>query len=381
MRSAVSEVAAILGGVLCLAAGLAAQPGPQFERSERSWSQQWSGEAPSASRVELRSIGRVVLRGTGDDRIRYKLTTRGRASRGEEWVPVVFRESGIVSERRSEDTAVLRLREPVCGDCRVEFLLEVALPRETREVDIVTRRGGIDVRRVAGSVSARAVGGSIVIDEIGGTVAASTAGGSIRLGTIDGPVSCETAGGSIEVVRSASAILRTSVGGIRAVRVSGDLDAETGAGSIEVGRVEGALRAKTGGGSIRVAEAANGTRAEAAAGDIWIEKAFGSLELTSGGGDIVAALEGGRGLRDSVLQTSVGSIVVSLPESLALTLDASIRLARGLQGIVSDFPSIQVRRSERQFGPVSEEAAGAINGGGSVMRIRNGVGRIEIRRR
>ena len=367
-------------GVLCLAASLTGQPGPQLERGDQRWSQQWSGEAPRASRVELRSIGRVVVRGVEGNRIRYKLTTQGRASRGEKWVPVIFHESGIVSERRADDTAVLALREPVCGDCRVEFLLEVALPRETSEVDIVTRRGGIDVREIAGSVSARAAGGSIVIDEIGGTVVASTAGGSIRLGTIGGPVSFDTAGGSIEVVRSSSATLRTSVGTIRAVRVSGDLDAETGAGSIEVGRVEGAVRAKTGGGSIRVAVAAKGMQAEAAAGDIWIEKAFGSLELTSGAGDIVAALEGGAGLRDSVLQTSVGSIVVSLPESLALTLDASIRLARGLRGIVSDFPSIQVRRSARQFGPVSEEAAGAINGGGSVMRIRNGVGRIEIRR-
>jgi hypothetical protein len=328
----------------------------------------------------VQSIGRVVVRGTARDRIRYKLTTQGRASRGAEWVPVVFRESGIVAERRPGNTVALTLRDPICGACRVNFLLEVELPRETGEIDIVTRRGGIDIRQIAGSVTAQVVGGSIAIDEIGGSVVASTAGGSIRLGTIGGSVNCNTAGGSIELVRSGSATLRTSVGSIRAINVGGDLDAETGGGSIEIGRVEGTARAKTGGGSIRVSEAAKGMRAEAGAGDIWIEKASGALLLRSGAGDIVAALHDGTALRDSMLETSVGSIVISLPASLALTLDASIRLAKGLRGIVSDFPSIQVRRSDRTFGPASEEAAGTINGGGSMVRIRNGVGRIKIRR-
>ncbi len=359
---------------------LLAQPGPQPTRQGGSWTQEWRGEAQPARRVEVRSIGRVSVRGTDRDQIRYKLITQGRVSRGEKWVPVVFHESGILMERRAGGTVAMTLRNPVCGACRVNFLLEIELPRETGEIDLQTTRGGIEVREIAGSVKARAIGGSIAIDEIGGSVAASTAGGSIRLGTIGGPVNCTTAGGSIELLRSGSAMLRTSVGRIRATSVRGDLDAETGGGSIEIGRVEGTARARTGGGSIRVSEAAKGMRAEAGAGDIWIGKASGTLLLTSGAGDIVAALQDGTVLQDSMLETSVGSIVISLPESLALTLDASIRLAKGLHGIVSEFPSIQVRRSGRPFGPFSEEAAGTINGGGSVVRIRNGVGRIEIRR-
>ena len=367
--------------VALLGAGLPAQPAPEPTRSGDRWTQQWTGEAPPASRIEVQSIGPVAVRGTDGDRIQYKLTTHGRASRGEGWVPVVFRESGIVAERRNDGTLALRLRDPICGDCRIWFRLEIELPRETGEVDLLTKRGGIEIREIAGSVRARAVGGSITIDEIGGSVSASTAGGAIRLGSIGGRVNCETAGGSIELLRSASAMLRTSVGTIRAVSVGGDLDAETGAGSIEIGRVKGTARAKTGGGSIRVAEASKGMRAEAEAGDIWIEKASGTLLLTSGAGDIVAALQDGTALRDSMLETSVGAIVITLPESLALTFDASVRLAKGLRGITSDFPSIRVRRSDGPFGPVSEEAAGSINGGGSIVRIRNGVGRIEIRRR
>lgn len=362
---------------LAVATALSAQP----ERDGRYWTQEWTGEAASAKRIEVRASGRVVVRGTDRDDVRYTLTTRGRSERGGKWVPVVFNESGVVFERRSDHTLAMNLRDPVCGSCRVEFLLDVEIPKATAEVDLLTRAGGIVVQGIDGSVTARAVGGSILVDEVQGAVTATTAGGSVQLGTIGGPVNCETAGGSIVLARSGGqARLVTSAGTIRATSVAGDLRAETGGGSIEIGRVEGTVRAKTGGGFIRAADVRNGMRAEAGAGDIRIAKARGTLVLLSGAGDIVAALQEGASLNDSEITTSVGAIVLSLPESLALTLEASIDLARGMRGIVSEFPSIQVQRSSRSFGPVSEQAVGEINGGGSVVRIRNGLGRIEIKK-
>lgn len=367
--------------VVMLSASLVAQPLALPGDGSGRWVQEWTAEAPAGSRLEVRGAGLIVVRGTDRPGVRYKLKTQGRARRGEGWVPVVFDESGMVAELRSDDTTALTLRDPECGDCRVAFVVEIEVPRETREVDLVTRDGGVDVRGIAGSVRARIAGGHLSIDDVGGSVTASTAGGNIRLGTIGGQVICSTAGGSIELARSADATLRTSVGSIRAMRVAGDLNAETGGGSIEIGSVRGVVRAKTGGGSIRVAEVGDGMHAEAEAGDIWIEKASGSLVVSSGGGDIVAGLRDGAMLLDSLLETSVGSVVISLPKSLALTLDASISMARGLRGIVSEFPSIEVRRVNGQIGSPAESAAGAINGGGSLLRIRNGVGRIEIRRR
>ena len=372
--------AGALSAIALLSAGLAAQPPGTPGDGRGRWVQTWAGEAPSGSRVEVRGAGRIVVRGTDRPGVRYKLTTRGRARRGQGWVPVVFKESGIVAELRSGDTTALTLRNPECGDCRVAFVIEIEVPRGTREVDLVTRDGGVDVRGIGGSVRARVAGGHLAIDDVGGSVAASTAGGNIRLGTIGGQVTCDTAGGSIELARSTDANLRTSVGSIRAMRVAGDLNAETGGGSIEIGSVRGVVRARTGGGSIRVAEVGNGMHAEAEAGDIWIERASGALVVSSGGGDIVAGLRDGARLLDSLLETSVGSVVISLPGSLALTLDASIGVARGLRGIVSDFPSIEVHRVDGQIGAAAESAAGSINGGGSLLRIRNGVGRIEIRR-
>ena len=365
------------GAVFALAAVLPAQP----QQDGRDWTQEWAGEAAAAERIEVRASGRVVVRGTERDNVRYTLTTRGRSERGGQWVPVVFDESGVVFERRSDRTLAMSLRDPVCGNCRVQFLLDVEVPGTTGEIDLVTRAGGIVIQGIAGSVTAHAIGGSILVDQVQGAVTATTAGGSVQLGTIGGPVNCETAGGSIVLARSGGrARLVTSAGMIQATSVAGDLSAETGGGSIEIGRVEGTVRAKTGGGLIRAADVRNGMRAEAAAGDIRIDKARGTLVLASGAGDIVAVLQEGAILSDSEITTSVGAIVLSLPESLALTLEASIDLARGMRGITSEFPSIRVQRSSRSFGPVSEQAVGQINGGGSVVRIRNGLGRIEIRK-
>lgn len=366
-----------VGAGLALVAALAAQP----QRDGRYWTQEWTGQEPAAERIEVRASGPVVVRGTDRDDVRYTLTSRGRAERSGTWVPVVFRESGVVSERQGDRTLAINLRDPVCGNCRVGFRLDVEVPRATAEIDLVTRAGGIVVQGIAGSVTAHTVGGSIAVDDVQGGVTATTEGGSVRLGSIGGPVDCETAGGSIVLARAGGrSRLVTRVGMIEAASVAGDLRAETGAGNIEIGRVDGTVQARTGGGVIRAADVRKGMQAEAGAGDIRIGKVRGTIVLTSGAGDIVAELHEGARLSHSEITTSVGTIVLSLPESLALTLEASIELARGRHGIVSEFPSIQVQRSSRLFGPVSEQAAGEINGGGAVVRIRNGLGRIEIRK-
>lgn len=380
MREAVGVC--IRGAALLAAAvaTLAAQPVPESGRQDGYWTQEWRGEVQAAERVRVRSRGRVVVRGADHPNIRFRLATRARGAQDGSGVPEIFRRSGITTERRTDGTAVLLLREPECSTCRVTFLLEVHLPRDTSEVDIVTSRGDVEVSGVGGSVGVRTDGGSIAVNAIGGALTAVTAGGSIRLGTVGGPVVCETAGGSIELQRSRSARLKTAIGSIRVVSVSGDLEAVTGGGAIEIGNVEGPVRATTGGGRIRVSEAGSGLQATAGAGDIWIGSAAGTLRLASGAGDIVLGLREGTSLLDSLLETGSGSIRVSLPESLALTLEASIGLARVRRAIRSEFPTIKVMRAERRAGTVSQQAAGLINGGGSLMRIRSGTGRIEIRR-
>lgn len=360
---------------------LSGQQWLEIERDGRYWAAQRSAEEQAASMVEIDTKGQVMLVGSDTETIRFTLTIRLPAVSDEESARAILRDAGIVPSKKPDGTLVLSLREPACNACRFEARLEVEVPSSTSAVDIVTRGGAVGIQEIEGSVRVRTTGGSIAMSAVGGAVLAVTAGGSVRLGTVGGPVDCATAGGSISLADSGhSARLKTIGGGIRVAKVNGDLEAETAAGSIDVGNVSGTVRATTGGGSIRVAEAGHDIHADAGAGDIRIDRAMGALAVSSGAGDILASFQRGAGPRDSVLETSVGSIVVSLPESLALTIDASVRLARGVRGIISEFPSIEVNRFGGPFGPASVEAAGAINGGGATLRIRNGVGRIEVRK-
>ncbi len=370
-----------VAGHLALVSALAGQPFPLSDSRGQWWVQEWKGETSAAPRVIVTSRGAVEVRGAEIDDVRYHLTTRVRGGTAHGVFPQVFDSPGVDVGAADGETMRLALRDPKCSRCRVEYRLEVEVPAGTEAVSVETVAGPVRVVGIAGSVSARANGGAIQVDRVGGAVAAVTAGGNVLVGSVGGHVHCETVGGAIELARSGGAAkLVTGAGPIRASRVGGDLHAETGGGSIEIGRVDGVVRARTGGGLIRVADARNGTQAEADAGDIRIDRALGRLMLASGAGDIVARIQEGAMLEDSELTTSTGAILLTLPDSLPLTLDASIALARGLRGIFSDFPALQVRRLPGPRGPRAEQAVGTINGGGSTMRIRNGRGSIEIRR-
>ncbi len=383
-----------------LVASLPAQLGPELKRDGRDWIAEQSGQAPSGEELRVRSRGRVVVQGSPQDGIRYHATLRLGAAGDENWARTMLERAGVVSEQQPNGAVVLTLRDPACEACRFEARLDIEVPQATRHASISTRGGHIEARRIDGSVRAESTGGAIVLDDIGGEVSAETAGGGVRLGTIGGAARCETAGGSIALEHAkGGAYLKTRGGGIWTGRVEGDLHAETHGGSIEVGEVAGAVRASTAGGSIRIGkvqgsvqaataggsiraeEAPQGVYAEAAAGDVRIENASGAVVVTSGAGDILASLLEGVGLQDSILETGVGSIVVNVPEALALTIEASVGLTKSLRGIVSEFPSIEVRRREEGFGPRAVTATGDINGGGARLRIRSNVGYIEIRRK
>ncbi len=362
---------------LCsLAGGLAAQ---EPSAGEGRWIQDRRGELPSASRLAVHVPGDITLYGTPEAGIRYAAQLRVRTPGvGNEWVQVALNRTGFESREADDGTVELSLREPDCAGCRVVASVEVAVPEHIKEVDLRSRGGVIRVRDIRGSVRAAADGGSVHLDSIGAAVTV-TAAGSIRLGTVGGPVDCETAAGRIDLGSASGPVrLRTRVGSVRVESVEGNLDAETGAGSIQIGHVGGTVRLATSSGSIHVQEARNGVVAHAGAGDIRIRRTSGALDVTTGAGNVAVDLREDARLRDSVLSTAVGSVVIRLPESIALTIAASVRMIQGRQGIVSDFPTIRVRREPGLLG--GAEATGSINGGGAVLRSGTGLGQIEIRR-
>ena len=343
------------------------------------WIQDRHAELPAAARLVVSTKGDITIAGSSRESIRYAARLRVRApGDGTEWVQAALGSSGIEALEREDGALELSLIEPECAGCRLDASVEIQIPESTVEIDLRTPFGDIRVSNVRGSVRALADGGSVDLESIGGAVDVIAAG-SVRLENVSGPVNCETRSGRVEVGRvTGPASLRTSVGSLRVESVQGDLDAATGAGSIQVGRVSGTARLATSSGSIQVGDALNGLEADVGAGDIRVRRVSGTLNLTSGTGNIAVALQEGTRLRDSVLSTGVGSVVVSLPESLALTVEAAVQLVKGRQGIVSDFPAIRIRRLPGLLG--GSGASGSINGGGPVLRSRTGIGHVEIRR-
>jgi hypothetical protein len=384
--------------LMSVAALSPAQTVGPIERRDGFWVQTVEGELAAGAEVRVDSTGAIRAQGQDIRQVRYRLTKKVKASNERE-AQQLLDQARLRAERQGA-AVVLDLGDPECRRCAFSAELNIDVPRDTRRIDLDTRGGSLDIRNLAGSVVAETAGGSIRIDDIGGEVRAATAGGGIQLGRVSGRVECETAGGSIRLDSAgASAELRTSGGGIQAREVRGDLRAETAGGSIRaesvggsliaatsggsihVGEVAGLVDAETAGGSIHVESAPQGVRAETAGGGIQLNNVAGKVIATSAAGPIRAYFVAGRPLGDSLLETTAGSIIVWLPASIAVRVDAVIDFASGSNRIQSEFDSITVQRSDGDFGTGQVVAAGVLNGGGPVLRIRNTNGRIQIQRR
>jgi hypothetical protein len=103
------------------------------------------------------------------------------------------------------------------------------------------------------------------------------------------------------------------------------------------------------------------------------------VQAETGSGPIVATLASGKTFTDSRLETSVGDIVVYVPDGLGVTVRAAVEVARG-EGIVSDFPDLKISRPSG-YGPRETFAEGSLNGGGPVLHVHTTTGNIEFRRK
>jgi hypothetical protein len=386
---------------ICLAAagGAAAQDSP-VTREGRYWVQTSEGSLSSPGLVRLRvgSIGDISVRGEATDQIRYTARRRVRAN-SEADARRLLQRAQVRLLRRGPQ-ANLEVDPLDCGRCSFFAELKITAPRSTEELILETHGGSLEAFDLDGRVMGQTAGGAIQMDRIGKSVRAVTAGGPIQLGTIGGPVRCETAGGSITLgsVRG-DAVLTTSGGNIDADQVDGTLRAETAGGSIRVrrasrsvnaetaggsiylGQIGGGVTAETAGGSITIESASGGVRAENANGSIKLIDVSGPVRAATAAGNILAQLMASGPVADSLLETSMGNIVVLIPDSLRLTIRADVEVASSVNRIQSDFPAVQVRLADQGPGPRAVVAEGALNGGGPVLRIRNTAGTIQIKRR
>jgi hypothetical protein len=181
----------------------------------------------------------------------------------------------------------------------------------------------------------RTSGGPITLGDLAGKVEARTSGGAIRLGKMGGEVSAHTSGGGISLAEARGRVdLNTSGGNVTVGRVAGPAKVSTSGGSIKVDSVESVLNAHTSGGSIRA--------------------------------NIKGPVK-----EDCTLSTSGGSVHVSVDKTAAFRLDASTSGG----GVDADGLTITIEKTTRD----RNKLAGAVNGGGPLVKLRSSGGGISIR--
>lgn len=181
-----------------------------------------------------------------------------------------------------------------------------------------------------------------------------TSGGAITVGSLDGKASARTSGGPIRFGRMGGAVsARTSGGNISLDGAHGAVELRTSGGHITVGEIDGPAELSTSGGSIRA------------------ESVAGAIRASTSGGSIRAGLSGPL-TSDSHLSTSGGSVRLNLDSAAAFQLDASTSGGR------VDAEGLTIRLDK---GGSRSRLAGAVNGGGPLVKLRSSGGGIEIRGR
>lgn len=178
-------------------------------------------------------------------------------------------------------------------------------------------------------------GGGITVGYLSGKAELRTSGGGIKLGKMGGPVDARTSGGSITLDEAQGAVeLKTSGGNISVGRVAGPADLSTSGGGIKIDSVANTLRAHTSGGSIRA--------------------------------NITGALK-----EECSLSTSGGSVRVSVDKAAAFRLDASTS--------GGDVDAVGLTLTLEKPSRDRSRLAGAVNGGGPLLKLRSSGGGIVVR--
>ena len=181
----------------------------------------------------------------------------------------------------------------------------------------------------------------------------NTSGGAITVGDLNG-----------------KADLRTSGGGIKLGRMGGSVEARTSGGSISLEEARGPVELKTSGGNITVGRVAGPAELSTSGGSIRVDSVAGALRANTSGGSIRAAIKGP--LADECsLTTSGGSVSVTVDRQAAFRLDASTSGG----GIDATGLTLTLENASRDRGRL----AGAVNGGGPLLKLRTSGGGITVK--
>ena len=364
---------------LLMATGLAAaaQTGnTRLYRSGSEWIQEVTGTLPASKIVKVKSsAGSIRVQGGQQTNITYTVREHVRAESEQGARREISRMKFTTFS--SGDSVVLKAD---CeGDGRSSIDFNVQVPRQTAALKLETSGGPVSAENVTGKVEAMTGGGNIHLDKIAGPIAVSSGGGQIDIGDVGSDVAVSTGGGNIHIASAAGRVVASSGGGDLHIGSGKLMTLETGGGSIKVNKCDGQIKAETGGGTIDLSEIEGPAMIETGGGGIKVAGIRKGLRAETGSGPIIATLTRGANFIDSKLETSVGDIIVYVPDGLGVTIRAAVEVARG-EGIHSDFPELKITKSE-SIGPREVYAEGDLNGGGPVLRVHTATGNIQFLRK
>lgn len=259
---------------------------------------------------------------------------------------------------------------------------DIDMDNATGEVDLKTSGGAINVKDIDGNAQLHSSGGEIYVGRVTGNLDIYSGGGDLGLNDVGKNLNAKTGGGNIDAGNvGGTATLSTGGGDVSIGTVKGKLNAGTGGGSISAGKVENSVTAKTSGGDIELGGATGAVIARSSGGSISVDNVVGSLDAATSGGDVEAKLRP-NGTGPNSIASAGGDIMLYIPESAKVTIDAVIRI-RGRwttrseeSEIQSDFKSSSYTKDEEQ-----SEIRGKylINGGGEEITLETVNSNIAIR--
>jgi len=360
--------------------------------------QDLTGSVPTqeGDRVRLSTeLGSIVIRTHDADKVDYRIHLE--TDRSQKDAPQLLK-SFTVSVRQKPDGVSLVAESPGRHwTGRLWATLELDIPKNV-SFEVSTGGGNIDAAEIQGHVKLSTAGGNITAGNISGPARLETGGGNIVAKSVAGELIASTGGGHIVVGSvSGNATLHTSGGHIRVASIQGTARLETGGGNITLGHSGAELTASTDGGEIQVGEAAGLVRAKTGGGGIRVVRMFGPTDLETGGGSIyltqvdspVKASTNAGGITawfvapskssgTCDLQSSDGDIVVHLPRELPVTIDAQVEKGDDHQVIIDPAFPLKVSHDDSSKGTHAVRAAGALNGGGELLRLRTVAGNIRF---
>jgi hypothetical protein len=365
---------------LLIATGLAAvaQTGNSrlYRSSGNEWIQEVSGTLPTAKVVHVKSsAGSIKVQGGQRSNISYVIRQHVRAGSEE----AARREISRMRFTTLSSGETVLLKADCEGYNRGSIDFDIQVPRQTAALKLETNGGQVSAENLTGKVEANTGGGNIHLDKVAGAISVASAGGVIDIGDVGSDVAVSTGGGNIHIGSAAGRVVASSGGGDLRVGSGKLMTLETGGGSIKVNKCDGQIKAETGGGTIDLSEIGGPAVIESGGGGIKVAGIRNGLRAETGSGPIVATLTRGTNFSDSRLETSVGDIIVYVPDGLRVTIRAAVEVARG-DGIHSEFPELKITRSS-SIGPREVFAEGSLNGGGPVLHVHTATGNIQFLRK